>query len=240
MPIIDLKNVDVYLEDGTSKTGAVNLVAGYTAGATQITVDGFVGIIPIGARLILGAHATEYRVTATTETGGNTTSVTFTPGLSATLADNAAVVAGPVYLKIKIGDGNITWSEKRPREYKKDRGRLDQVRDGDEEPMDVSINFQYEELTASDPTVDPPTPEDVLKRRGAAATWLSSDTDICSPFAVNIVLIHRTPICSTFKPEKVTLPKFRHESLDHDPKAGTMTAAGKCNATEAIVQRLAA
>ncbi len=311
--VIDLKNVNIYFEDGTLMagainnlmTGAINNVAGYSIGAVSLLVDGFVGIVPVGSRVTIGANS--LRVTSTVETTGNTTtinvaapgltvavndddvvtvngyavsattirvdgfvgivpksarmeiggddrytvlstvesvgntvSITFTPGLAAIAADNAAITVHGVYLEIKVGDGTITWSEKKPREYIKDRGKLDEVRDGDEEPMDVNINLQYEELTASNPLTDPPTPEDALKKRGAAADWNSTDTtDPCAPFCIDIRIDHIPPNCTSLKKERVILPMFYYNQLDHDPKAGTIVVAGQCNATEAEVTRIA-
>ncbi len=312
--LIDLKNVDVYFEDGNAetgainngtKTGAVNFGSGYTAGATAIVVDGFTGIVAVGSRLTLNA-VTGYRVTSTLQTSGNTTTINFTPPLiAATLADDAvvsttgfaigattivvdgftgkvpdnsrvtigsaeytvtstvestgntvnmvlspaltAVVAdnAPVnvfgtFLRIKVGDGTITWSEKKPREFKMDRGILDQVRNADEVPMDVSFQLMYEELTASNPSTDPPTPEDALKRRGAAAAWVNANTeDPCAPFCINIRLDHTPPNCTSLDIERVILPMFYYEDLQHDPKAGMISCTGKCNETEATVTRIA-
>jgi len=310
MPVIDLKNTNIYFEDGTSKagavnnatkTGAINNVAGYASGAstivvdgftgavqvgaqltinavtgfrvtahsetstnttsitftpplsasvadddvvsstgfaigaTRVVVDGFTGVLPVGARMKIGT-TDKYVISSTTESGGNTTVINFTPALVAVVADNGGVDVYGIFLKIKVGDGTITWSEKKPREYKKDRGRLDQVRDGDEEPMDVTLNLMYEELTAS--SGDPPTPEDVLKRRGAAAAWVSAETDDpCAPYSINIRLDHQPPNCTAVQAERVILPRFRYEQLDHNPKDGMVNCQGKCNATEAEVTR---
>ena len=99
----------------------------------------------------------------------------------------------------------------------------------------------YEELTATDPNTDPPTPEDVLKHRGAAATWVSADTvDPCSPYCINIRLDHTPPGCTSFKMERVVLPRFYYEKLDHDPKQGQIKTTGKCNAVEAQVTKITA
>ena len=234
--IVDLKNADIYFEDGTSMTGAVNNGAGYSIGATAMTVDGFTGAVPVGARLSIDGDD-QYTVVSTVETGSNTTSITFTPALVAAIADDDVVIAYGVYLRIKVGEGNITWSEKKPREFKLDRGELDQVRDADEVPMDVSLQLMYEELTAS--SGDPPTPEDALKHRGEAADWTSANTtDPCAPYCINIRFDHTPPNCTAVDKERVVLPMFYYESLDHDPKQGTISCQGKCNATEADVTRI--
>ena len=44
-------------------------------------------------------------------------------------------------LEIKVGEGNLTYSEKVNREYTLNRGILDKVRDGDQTPMDVSFDL---------------------------------------------------------------------------------------------------
>lgn len=237
--IIDLKNVLIYFGDGTVKTGAINLMAGYMAGATAIVVSGFTGIIPVGSMISIDGTQ-GFIVTSTIETSGNTTTINFGPPLLASVADDDVVLVNGIFTRIKIGEGNLTFSEKKPREYKLDRGLIDTVRNADEVPMDVSLQFMWEELTASDPMSDPPTPVDIIKQRGAAADYLSADTeDPCAPYCVNIWLLHTPPNCTAVAKELVLLPKFYHESLDYDPKAGTISVSGKCNATEAIVSRIA-
>lgn len=237
MPLIDLKNTSIFFEDGYTETGAINLMAGYSVGVSSVVVDGISGIVPVGARLSLDGDD-RYTVTSTAETMGNTTTINFTPTLAAALADNDVVVVYGRFLEIKVGEGTITWSEKKPREYKKDRGRLDQVRNGDEEPMDVTLNFMYEGLVASDPMTDPPTPFEALKQTGPAADWLNADnTDPCGPYSINIRIDWTPTGCADPETERVLLPYFRYEQLDFNPKEGSVNCTGKCNVTEASVTR---
>jgi len=51
---------------------------------------------------------------------------------------------GAVEMLVKIGEGNITYSEKKNREYMLDRGSLDAVRDGDDVPVEVAFDFTWE------------------------------------------------------------------------------------------------
>lgn len=235
MPVIDLKNVTIYFEDGTILNGLINNVAGYNIGATSLLVDVFTSKVPVGARISINGDD-RYTVVSTTETSSATTTIVITPALVAAVSDDQPVIAYGVYLKIKVGDGTCTFSEKKPREYKLDRGLLDSVRNGDQVPMDVSIGLMYIALTAS--SGDPPTPEDALKQRGAASGWINADvSDPCAPFAINIRLDHQPPGCTAFQVERVILPSFRYEELNHDPKAGTIACTGKCNALEALVTR---
>jgi len=142
---------------------------------------------------------------------------------------------------IKVGEGNLTYSENRTIEYTLDRGRIDEVREGDEVPMDVSFDLLWEFITGNlDSAGVPPTVEDVLKNQNNAATWISSDPDACRPFAVD-VLVENVPNCGASAPtqeqEFITLPDFRYETLDHDVRAGTISVSGKCNSKVASIVR---
>ena len=142
--------------------------------------------------------------------------------------------AGVNEVEIKIGEGNLTYSEKRNIEYFKDRGNLDLVREGDEEPVDLSFDFVWEWLRTNNATV---TVEEALKQTGAAAAWASTG-GTCEPYAVDLELIYN-PTCGTTQSEKITFSEFRYEQLDHDLRAGTVSASGKCNETAPTVERIA-
>lgn len=237
MAQIDMKNALLKIKDGGinyTKTGAINNVAGYTAGNTSLTVDGFVGAVETGGTIVIGANT--YTIASHTETTGNTTGIVIAaPGIVGTVADNDAITAyGKVNsITVKVGEGTLTYSEKRNMEYTLDRGTLDEVREGDEVPMDVKFDITWDYITGDG--VGTPSVEDALKKLGDAATWRSSDLDACKPYAVDVV-IEYTPDCAG-DPEVITLPDFRWESLDHDLKAGTISCTGKCNATVADVVR---
>jgi len=146
-------------------------------------------------------------------------------------------------ITVKVGEGNLTWSENRNVEYTLDRGLIDEVRLGDEVPMDVSFDFTWEFITGNDDSAGaPPTVEDALKNVGQAAGWVSSDPDACRPYAVDLV-IEYVPNCADGSPnadqETITLPDFRYESIDHDLRAGTISVTGKSNAFSATVVRQA-
>ncbi|MDE1971186.1 MAG: hypothetical protein KGI50_06470 [Patescibacteria group bacterium] len=144
----------------------------------------------------------------------------------------------PNSLTAKIGDGTISWTEHQNIEYKRDRGLLDQVRLGDQDPVDVKFEFNWVFLKGT----GGPSPggdtsmEDALKKRGGAAQWVSADTDPCAPYAINIQIVY-TPICTADDIETIVLPDFRWETLDHDAKAATISCSGKCNVTQATLTR---
>jgi len=135
-------------------------------------------------------------------------------------------------LEVKIGEGNLTFTEARNIDYMLNRGVLDDVREGDQVPVDVSFDFKWVyrkgPSSASTASGGTPTVDDVLKNEGAAANWTSSDTDTCRPYAVDVELVY-TPDCSTGDIETITLADFRFESLNSDTSAGTVACSGKCN-----------
>lgn len=241
-------------------SGLVNLMAGYMTGAVTMVVDGFAGVVNIGDTFTVVGDTTVHTVTAHTETTGATTSITFTPAIVGTVADDAVITLltphtssitftpalgaavvdaalitiQPHSLKIRIGDGNISWTEKRPIVYVKDRGKLDTVRLGDQEPVEVKFDATWIFLTASN-TDTAPTIEDVLKKQGLASTWVSSSADPCEPYATNVVVVY-TPPC-TVTPETYTLHDFRYEDLGQDLKAGHLSITGKCNVVSCLSVR---
>lgn len=66
------------------KTAAVNNTGGYPGGTTTITIDTLTGLINNGDtfQIALESNAPVHAVSAHSETAGNTTSVTFSPGIS--------------------------------------------------------------------------------------------------------------------------------------------------------------
>jgi hypothetical protein len=141
----------------------------------------------------------------------------------------------PNELEIKSGPGNVTWSEKKTREYMPDRGLLDGVRDADEEPLDLSFEFQWIFLKSITGATTP-TIEEALKGTGAASDWVSVDSDTCQPYAVDIE-IEYDPDCTGNIKEIILFEDFRYENLAHDLRAGTVSVTGRCNVTEPTITR---
>jgi hypothetical protein len=145
----------------------------------------------------------------------------------------------PLQIEIKIGEGDLTWTETVNREYMLDRGNLDDVRNGDQVPMDVRFDLKYEYIQAPSGSSAVPTVSEALKRIGAAAAWVSTDSDACRPFAVDIVVLHQPTPSNCGDQEEVTLPDFRYESLEHSIRNATISCTGKCNAVQPSVVRQA-
>lgn len=239
MALIDLKNCSIFVRDGYSNAGAVNNVGGYVLNDVTMVVDGFVGILPKWSRFtVAGETGTPvHTVTAHSETSGNTTSITFTPALAGAVADNAVITVTYNQIELVVGEGNLTYTEKRAREYKKNKGRLYSVRNGDEDPVEISFSLYWEFLKSSVADNEPITFEEALKKTGQASTWVTSDSaDPCAPYAVDIVIRH-TPPCTDIANEEIAFTKFRYEELSHNAKEGTIECKGSANIIEPVLTR---
>lgn len=247
MARINLRDTTIKLKDGLSGTAAVDQdMAAPMEDDTQLTIDTIVlntddtDLVPIGARFtIAGETDTDqvHVVTARTpESSSPTTDITFTPALGpGTYMDGGVLTFQSQELEIKVGEGNLTYTENDEYTYELDRDQLDTVRKGADQPMEVSTTFVYEAATTG--TGEAIAPMDAIKRRGSASEWVSSATDKCEPYAVDIEVLH-TPPCGTKEPERTTFPDFRSESREFDYSEAQISVSGRCNAVEPIVERI--
>lgn len=211
--------------------GAVNKAGTATPanGDTTITVDGMTKAVPIGNRMTIAGSTGSYTVVSSSG-GATPTSITFTPALATAAGipvDNAVVTISHNVLGLSIGEGNLTFEEKRTINYVREKKSITNgfVMTGDDEPIDVSLDLIWEFLS-SDAAVAP-TPEEALRGEGPAASWISTGADLCEPFALDIEILY-TPPCEGAKAERILLGEYRWESISHDLKAGTMSTKGKC------------
>jgi hypothetical protein len=216
-------------------------VPAYAAGASTTVVDSGAGaVIAVGDVVTFTnldpnqQDTTEYTVTSKIDSTF-TTSITFTPVLAVAVQNNAAVDVLPHTLQVRLGDGSFSYTEKKAREYKKNRGKLDSVRNGDEEPLEVKLDFGWIFVKSS--TGEALTVEDVLKKQGQASTWVSAGSDPCEPYCVTL-RIEYVPPCSSAQKEIIDLAEFRYEELQHDTKTAMIACSGKCNLTQATVTRV--
>jgi len=109
-------------------------------------------------------------------------------------------------IEVKIGTGNLTYTERQTVEYILNRGLIDEVRLGDQVPMDVSMQFTwlYVQPGSGQTGGQVITIEDAIKGKGSAASWDSSDADPCRPYAVDIE-ITLDPSCAASATQVITL-----------------------------------
>jgi hypothetical protein len=244
MARIELRDCTIRFKDGLSGVAALTATPP-VATDVDMDVDSIVlntadtDLIPVGARFTVAgetASTTIHTVTARTPASTSpTTNVVFTPALGAgTYAEDGVVTFMPQILEIKIGDGNLTYTEHRTYEYMLDRGDLDTVREGNEVPLDVKLECTYEHITTG--TSETISPMDALKGIGEAAEWVSSSSDQCEPYAIDVEVEHNPP-CGTSQTEITLFPDFRAETKEINFKEATIALTGKCNVVEPTVTR---
>lgn len=139
-------------------------------------------------------------------------------------------------LEIKIGEGNLTYTEKREIDDVKSRGKLDTMRESEDQPMEVAFSFMWEYLKSQSP--EPISPREALKGIDGASAWVSASPDPLAPYCVNLEILH-TPICPGVYKETVLLPQFNPLQFAHSLNDATVACNGKCNATQATIARTA-
>lgn len=224
MAVIDLRNADIFIKDGTANSASTTLSANAAKGDTSIDLTSVVGL-DHGEGIVLGGSLEYYVIT-----GISGSTATVEPPLTMNFATATPVAGVSNMLEVKIGEGTLTYNERRAVTYILNRGRIYATKLGDDAPVEVSFQFLWEFLRAG--VGDPPTVEEALKQIGAAADWVSSDTDPCNPYCVDISICYIPPCGDT---ERITLPKFRWEELNHDLKAATVDVRGNANVAFATV-----
>lgn len=245
MAAIELRDTTIYFRDGTTGN-CVIADAAPDANDTAITINTpnipeatVTTLIPVGARFTVNTanNVTTYTVTGRTPTdAGPTTDLVISPAWGAVGTPAQADVATftSQQVEVKIGEGNLTWTEAKEYEYIRDRGNLDTVREGDEQPVEISIDFMFEHVTAG--TSEDITVTDALRQTGNASEWIMSSSDTCEPYAVDLV-VYRCQTCGTTEDDLFTFTDFRWESLEYNVGDATISASGKCNVSTASSTR---
>ena len=242
MARIELRDAIIRIKDGLSGTAALDdLSPGLNP--TTATIDlvalntAVTTLVPIGARFTWAGEAglPVHTVTARVPTGaGPTTDITFTPAFVGTPVDNDVLTFLPQQIDVKLGDGNLTWTVNKEYEYLLDRGNLDTVREGDQQPLDVTLDSVYEQITTG--TSETISPYDAMNGVGGASEWVSASTDLCEPYAVDLEVEHAQP-CGTAQDETTDLPDFRYDTLEVDVDAATISFTGRCNTVAPTITR---
>lgn len=161
---------------------------------------------------------------------GATTGLVFDPEWGApTPANGDNITILPQEADVKVGDGNITYTINKNYEYDLDRGLLDAVREGDQAPMDITMDFSYENVRTG--TGEKVTPVDIFTQEGAAAEWVSSSDDPCEPYAINVILKHQPP-CGTTLGEATIFPDVRCDSIDFDIDDASISVTARSKAVK--------
>jgi hypothetical protein len=238
MARIQLRDTTIYIQDGLSGTGDINdSTPADLTGETDLDMNGGTivlntddpDLIPVGARFTAAGETGSPVHTVTARTPASTsptTNIVFTPAIASDISDTATLTFLPQRVTVKIGDGDLSWTETRELLYDLDRDLLDTVRLGQEQPVEVDLAFIFDYVTTESGQAI--TPVDALKRIGEATEWVSSSADLCEPYAVDLYVLHCVP-CGTDQDQDFTFSDFRYESLEYSVQDAAITVSGRCN-----------
>ena len=128
-------------------------------------------------------------------------------------------------VEVRLGDGDISWTENTPRIYGMNQGEIYDVRYGDDAPCEISFGFIWEELYASSTEVT------VYEALQIPTGWNTS-TDLCSPPAIDLILTFPqcpvgTGAATNPGQEVITFSDFRPETLGPGLRDGQISVTGK-------------
>ncbi len=208
-------------------------VTDYTDGDLIFTfsapLEGAIADMVLDATSLTGGSVYVISTTTPGVLGTTTTVIVLNEVLVAATTAAGAITFKGIKLEIGVGEGNLEYTSKTPREFKLNRGNLSSVKNADQEPMDVSFGFEWDYIRIATGIV--PTIEQVFERTGPAADWTTTASDSCDPFCVNIE-IHNAPTCTgggSNTTEDITLARFYPEELQHSIEDSTINCTGRCN-----------
>jgi hypothetical protein len=230
-------NFSTSIIDGAALTG-VTVSSGTTLGLQSLVLNSTdTDKCPVGARFTIATETGTPIHTVTARHLGPTNislAATITPAIASAVSDTDAITFLPQRIEVSIGDGDLSWTENREIIYDRDRDLLDTVRLGEEQPLEIDLAFTFEYVTTeSGQTI---TPVDAIKRIGEASEWVSSSSDLCEPYAVDIYVLHCVP-CGTDQDQDFLFQDFRYESLDYSIQDASIAVSGRCNVTDVTTTR---
>jgi len=139
-----------------------------------------------------------------------------------TVSDGSAT---PKTARLRIGDGGFTFKQGSEREYKLDAGKLWRVREGNEVPVEVTLDFVWLHMHTTDVSFS----DIILGKNGCVST----DTVYpCDPYACDIDIDFTKACGNVTYFDNYKIANFRVEPQDYDPKESMVKVSGKANSVE--------
>jgi hypothetical protein len=144
---------------------------------------------------------------------------------------------GAEEVEVVFGEGDFSFDRTTNINYELNRGKLSTVSKGDEAPLEVRFDARFIYLKTRSGSGADVTIYDALYQEGGAASWESSDPDVCQPYAVDLFMRY-TPNCpGAGNAEEALFPLFRVERGSVTYKNGQLSFNGKCNVTKPTLTR---
>ena len=160
-----------------------------------------------------------------------------------------------IYTVLRMSNGDASWQMTQAAQYELSRGKLDDVKYGDEAPMEVTIEGKYTyALSNADNGSEPYTPLEIVTGMdfssgntsaylfaGTRESWLAEWS--CVPYCFEIE-IHDCPLfecpLSTFPGEAYLFRYARVEQPNAKFSDGKMSINAKCHVVRPLVRRVTA
>jgi len=143
------------------------------------------------------------------------------------IKDGTAVT--PLEIEVILGEGTMSYTETNEYEYRRSRGKLSKVKEGDEQPVELTI--QADLISVTGITGGTPTIMEALKKKGLASAWVSTGGN-CEPYSVDIeVVLDYDTDCPGTHGETFVFPEFRSTSRAVNFTDATIDIQGSCNVT---------
>jgi len=154
---------DIYESNGISiytpadVLGAVNNVGGYPIGTTTMVVNNFADSatpLKAGDIFVVAGDTTQQTIVSTTTTAGNTTGITFSPGLGAAVVDTAVITVTPSRSALAFVPNCLAFAARPYAQLPQGAGVMSSVMMMDNMPIRISVwhdaklglNVQYDVL----------------------------------------------------------------------------------------------
>lgn len=158
-----------------------------------------------------------------------------------------------VQLVLRMGQSSLQWGEPLSPRYELDRGLLDDVRHGDEQPVDLTIEGKFtfgvsrgaenktiHEIIRGKDRGNNQNTHGKVTMVGIMEPWLVANG--CPPYAISVE-VHNNPniLCpnSSAYGEAHLFRYFRCENPQVNFDTGMVNLSGKCNVTQPIERRVA-
>lgn len=140
----------------------------------------------------------------------------------------------PNKVEIDLLDGQFEYTERYNYTPIRKRNRLDAFRRDAEEAMSVNFTIFFQFMSAMDG--DPPTFREMLLKEGEASAWVSTNSDVCAPYCVDLI-IEQDVTCTDIEDETITFPRFHVTELPVNVGEGQIRVSGLCLAEKPIFAR---
>ena len=141
----------------------------------------------------------------------------------------------PTTVIVRVGEGNLTFSEKRNYDVQLNRGKLDGmgIKKGDEAPVEFSLDIAWDWIQGTSATPVTGGFESILSIIGRTLdvngdpVGKSTDGDECNPYAFTMTVKYNAACGTTPNKKDLTFALCRYDQLQYDIGGAKLQMTGK-------------